>query len=46
MSFLTPLYVLGLLAIAAPILFHLIQRRPKGQFEFSSLISLTVTWFT
>ncbi|MEZ6116702.1 MAG: VWA domain-containing protein [Pirellulaceae bacterium] len=41
MSFLTPLYVLGLLAISAPILFHLIQRRPKGQFEFSSLMFLS-----
>lgn len=41
MSFLTPLYVLGALAIAGPILFHLIQRRPKGETSFSSLMFLS-----
>jgi hypothetical protein len=41
MSFLTPLYALGLLAVAAPIIFHLIRRRPKGEVPFSSLMFLT-----
>jgi hypothetical protein len=31
MSFLTPLYALGFLAIAAPIVFHLIRRMPRGE---------------
>ena len=31
MSFLTPLYVLGLLAVSLPIIFHLIRRQPRGQ---------------
>lgn len=43
LSFLTPLYALGLLAIAAPILFHLIQRKPRGEVPFSSLMFLTPT---
>ncbi|SIO41383.1 N-terminal double-transmembrane domain-containing protein [Singulisphaera sp. GP187] len=43
MSFLTPLYALGLLAIAGPILFHLIQRKPRGEVPFSSLMFLTPT---
>jgi len=43
LSFLTPLYALGLLAIAGPILFHLIQRKPKGEVPFSSLMFLTPT---
>jgi Aerotolerance regulator N-terminal/von Willebrand factor type A domain len=41
MSFLAPLYALGLLAVAGPILFHLIRRRPKGEVPFSSLMFLT-----
>jgi hypothetical protein len=41
MSFLAPLYALGLLAIAGPFLFHLIRRRPKGEVPFSSLLFLT-----
>jgi Aerotolerance regulator N-terminal/von Willebrand factor type A domain len=41
MSFLAPLYALGALAIAAPILFHLIRRMPKGEIPFSSLMFLT-----
>ena len=41
MSFLAPLYALGLLAISAPIIFHLIQRRPKGEQTFSSLMFLS-----
>jgi hypothetical protein len=40
MSFLAPLFALGLLALGAPILFHLIRRRPKGRLEFSSLMFL------
>ena len=40
MSFLTPFYVLGILAVGLPIIFHLIQRRPKGQTMFSSLMFL------
>lgn len=41
MSFLTPLYALGFLALAAPIYFHLVRRRPKGEVPFSSLMFLT-----
>jgi hypothetical protein len=41
MSFLAPLFGLGLLAVAAPILFHLIRRRPKGEVPFSSVMFLT-----
>jgi hypothetical protein len=41
MSFLAPLYALGALAIAMPIVFHLIQRRPRGQQLFSSLMFLS-----
>jgi hypothetical protein len=41
MSFLAPLYALGLLAVAGPILFHLIRRRPKGEVPFSSLMFLS-----
>lgn len=40
MSFLTPFYVLGALAVAAPIVFHLIRRAPKGEVRFSSLMFL------
>lgn len=40
MSFLTPLYVLATVAIGLPILFHLIQRRPQGEQDFSSLLFL------
>ncbi len=43
MSFLTPLYILGTLVVAAPILFHLIRRMPKGEVPFSSLMFLTPT---
>lgn len=41
MSFLAPLYALGLLAVAAPVLFHLIRRRPKGKVPFGSLMFLS-----
>ncbi len=40
MGLLAPLYALAALAIAAPLLFHLIRRQPRGQFEFSSLMFL------
>jgi Aerotolerance regulator N-terminal/von Willebrand factor type A domain len=43
MSFLTPLYVLGLSAIIAPLIFHLIRRSPRGEVPFSSLMFLTPT---
>ncbi|MEL6108294.1 MAG: BatA and WFA domain-containing protein [Planctomycetota bacterium] len=43
MSFLAPLYLLGAAAIAAPIVFHLIRRQPKGEIEFSSLMFLEPT---
>jgi hypothetical protein len=41
MSALTPLYLLGVLAVAAPIVFHLIRRSPRGEVPFSSLLFLT-----
>lgn len=41
MSFLAPLYLLAAAAIALPILFHLIQRRPRGEQLFSSLMFLS-----
>lgn len=40
MSFLTPLYLLGLSAIFLPILLHLIRRIPRGRVQFSSLMFL------
>jgi hypothetical protein len=43
MSFLTPLYILGALAIAAPVVFHLIRRTPRGEVPFSSLMFLAPT---
>ncbi|MCA9053351.1 MAG: BatA domain-containing protein [Planctomycetaceae bacterium] len=41
LSFLTPLYFAAGLAIAGPILFHLIRRTPKGRQDFSSVMFLT-----
>ena len=41
MSMLTPLYALGLLAVSLPVIFHLIRRQPRGQFDFSSLMFLS-----
>ena len=41
MSFLTPLYILGIAAISLPILFHLIRRTPKGVQPFGSLMFVT-----
>jgi len=40
MNFLTPLYALAALAIAVPILFHLVRKRPKDLQTFSSLMFL------
>src|SRR4051794_972510 len=40
MSLLAPLYILGGLAIALPVLFHLIRRTPQGRQDFSSLMFL------
>lgn len=41
MSFLAPLYLLAGLAIAGPILFHMIRRTPRGRKVFSSVMFLT-----
>jgi Aerotolerance regulator N-terminal/von Willebrand factor type A domain len=43
MSFLAPLYALGLAAVVAPIVFHLIRRSPRGEVPFSSLMFLAPT---
>ena len=40
MSFLSPLFFLGLAAIAVPILVHLIQRERSNVVEFPSLMFL------
>src|SRR5262245_31699755 len=40
MSFLTPLYLFGALAVGLPILFHLIRRTPRGRQLFSSVMFL------
>ena len=40
MSFLAPLFLVGGLAVAAPILFHLIRRSVRERVEFSSLMFL------
>ncbi len=40
MNFLAPLYALAALAIAAPIVLHLVRRQPKERFEFSALMFL------
>ena len=40
MSFLAPLFLLGALAIAGPVIFHLIRRNTKEKFSFSSLMFL------
>jgi hypothetical protein len=41
MNFLTPIFLLGTLAVALPIIFHLIRRTPTLQRPFSSLMFLT-----
>jgi hypothetical protein len=43
MSFLAPLFLLGGLAVAAPILFHLIRRSARDRAQFSSLMFLSPT---
>src|SRR5215467_7950995 len=43
MSFLAPLFVLGSLAVALPIIFHLIRRTTKERTNFSSLMFLQPT---
>ena len=43
MSFLTPLFLLGALAIAAPVIFHLIRRITRDRTRFSSLMFLLPT---
>jgi hypothetical protein len=40
MGLLSPLYLVGLAALALPILFHLVRRTPRGRQEFSSLMFL------
>src|SRR5262245_27078484 len=40
MGLLAPLYTAGALAIALPIIFHLIRRSPQGRQPFSSLMFL------
>lgn len=40
MSWLAPLYLAGLLAVAAPIVFHLWRRTPRGRRVFSTLMFL------
>jgi hypothetical protein len=40
MSLLYPLYALAALAIAAPVLFHLVRRKPKEKLDFSSTLFL------
>jgi len=40
MSFLAPLYMAGMAAVALPILFHMIRRTPKGKVPFSTLMFL------
>jgi hypothetical protein len=43
MSFLAPLFLIGALAVAAPILFHLIRRTSREKTPFSSLMFLEPT---
>lgn len=43
MSFLAPLFILGALAAAAPIVFHLIRRTSREKIPFSSLMFLVPT---
>src|ERR1044071_2994979 len=40
MSFLAPLFLVGAVAIAAPIIFHLIRRTVKERVRFSTLMFL------
>jgi len=43
MSFLTPLFMLGALAVAGPLIFHLIRRTTRERTVFSSLMFLRPT---
>src|SRR5512134_3312828 len=43
MSFLAPFFLLGALAVAAPIIFHLIRRTSREKIPFSSLMFLQPT---
>ena len=43
MSFLAPLFMLGALAIAAPVIYHLIRRTTRERTVFSSLMFLMPT---
>src|SRR5580765_6563202 len=43
MSFLAPLFLLGALAVALPIVFHLIRRTSREKMPFSSLMFLLPT---
>lgn len=43
MSFLAPLFLFGALAVAAPIIFHLIRRTSREKMPFSSLMFLEQT---
>src|SRR5258708_13209607 len=43
MNFLAPLFLVGALAIAAPIIFHLIRRTSREKMTFSSLMFLQPT---
>jgi hypothetical protein len=43
MSFLAPLFLVGALAVAAPIIFHLIRRTSREKMTFSSLMFLVTT---
>jgi hypothetical protein len=43
MNFLSPLFFLGALAVAAPIIFHLIRRTARNRTTFSSLMFLRPT---
>src|ERR1043166_3069537 len=43
MSFLAPLFLLGAIAVALPVIFHLIRRTSKERMPFSSLMFLQPT---
>ncbi len=43
MSFLMPLYLVGLAALSLPFIFHLVRRTPRGRQDFSSLMFLSPT---
>ena len=43
MSFLTPLYLIGALGLAIPVILHLLHDRPKNKQAFGSLMFLDKT---